>query len=177
MAVVFPPPHRFIRAPFLTATFVSSLLARLGAYKAHFFTRCAYCSESPQSHNPPLLYNVEHDPFEAYPLDVIEHVSVVAELTALFENFTVGISHPPPSEIDKYGLLAAPCCNPFPAAKPCHCDGQTRPANDTGMAVEYTRRALQDALPHLSLHQQMVLSYVLEQNQPSGMSIQEEVVA
>jgi hypothetical protein len=61
-------------------------------------------------------------------------------------------------------------------AKPCHCDGETHPTNTDEATEDYTRRALQDALPHLSQRQQMVLSRVLEQNQPSGVSAQEEVV-
>jgi len=41
---------------------------RLGPYKAHFITRSGFGIDPPIYHSPPLLFNIEHDPSEQYPL-------------------------------------------------------------------------------------------------------------
>ena len=43
---------------------------RVGAFKAHYQTRAGYRQPEPEQHNPPLLYQLEHDPSEKY--DVAE---------------------------------------------------------------------------------------------------------
>ena len=40
--------------------------ARKGSYKAHFITKPAYGKGKDEYHDPPLLYNLEHDPSEKY---------------------------------------------------------------------------------------------------------------
>lgn len=40
--------------------------ARKGSYKAHFITRSGYGKDKEEYHDPPLLYNLEHDPSEKY---------------------------------------------------------------------------------------------------------------
>jgi arylsulfatase A-like enzyme len=40
--------------------------ARKGPYKAHFITKSAYGKSKEEYHDPPLLYNLEHDPSEKY---------------------------------------------------------------------------------------------------------------
>jgi hypothetical protein len=47
------------------------MAVRYGAYKAHFYTEgeLEWNSPSLQQHNPPIVYQVEHDPSELYPLD------------------------------------------------------------------------------------------------------------
>lgn len=57
---------------------------RLGAFKAHFLTRPAYGrgAAEPVRHEPPLLYNLEHDPGEQ--LDVAQrHPRELAAIRAL----------------------------------------------------------------------------------------------
>ena len=40
---------------------------REGPYKAHFKTKTDFVGQQePEIHNPPLLYNLEHDPAEKY---------------------------------------------------------------------------------------------------------------
>ena len=57
---------------------------RKGPFKAHFITRSAYGGGKPEEHDPPLLYNLEHDPSEKY--DVAEnHPDVIAEIRKLAE--------------------------------------------------------------------------------------------
>lgn len=52
---------------------------RLGAYKAHFVTRSGYGGEDPTIHDPPLLYNLEHDPEEEH--DIAEdHPEVIRQI-------------------------------------------------------------------------------------------------
>ena len=58
--------------------------ARLGVYKAHFITRSEYGRDEPVQHDPPLLYNLEHDPSEKY--DIAEsHPEVIAEIIRMVE--------------------------------------------------------------------------------------------
>jgi arylsulfatase A len=40
--------------------------ARQGDFKAHFITRSAYGRDEPLKHDPPLLFNVRHDPSEKF---------------------------------------------------------------------------------------------------------------
>ena len=58
--------------------------ARLGVYKAHFITRPEYGAGDTLRHDPPLLYNLEHDPSEKYDIaeahpDVLERISRMVE--------------------------------------------------------------------------------------------------
>ena len=56
---------------------------RKGPYKAHFTTQAGY-RDKPQKHDPPALYNLEHDPSEKYDI-AKDHPDIVAELTKLAE--------------------------------------------------------------------------------------------
>lgn len=56
---------------------------RKGPYKAHFTTQSGY-GDKPLKHDPPALYNLEHDPSEKYDI-AKDHPDVVAELTKLAE--------------------------------------------------------------------------------------------
>jgi len=40
--------------------------ARKGPFKAHFITRSSYGSDKPEAHDPPLLFNLNHDPSEKF---------------------------------------------------------------------------------------------------------------
>jgi arylsulfatase A-like enzyme len=53
--------------------------ARKGAYKAHFITRPAYAKGQEKYHDPPLLYNLEHDPSEKYNI-AKDHPEVITEI-------------------------------------------------------------------------------------------------
>jgi len=58
---------------------------RHGAYKAHFFTKERYKGQKqPRTHNPPLLYNLDHDPGEKFDIAkgneaIIEKIKQIAE--------------------------------------------------------------------------------------------------
>jgi arylsulfatase A-like enzyme len=52
---------------------------RKGPYKAHFITRSGYRGDKPVKHDPPVLYQLEHDPSEKY--DVAQdHPDVIADI-------------------------------------------------------------------------------------------------
>jgi arylsulfatase A-like enzyme len=53
--------------------------ARKGAYKAHFITKPAYTKGEEKYHDPPLLYNLEHDPSEKYDISK-DHPEVINEI-------------------------------------------------------------------------------------------------
>ncbi|MEE8450848.1 MAG: sulfatase [Thermoguttaceae bacterium] len=53
--------------------------ARVGPYKAHFTTKDAYGSPKPQTHDPPLLYHLGHDPSEKFDLSA-GHPEVIARI-------------------------------------------------------------------------------------------------
>ncbi len=53
--------------------------ARKGPYKAHFITRSAYGKDKEKYHDPPLLYNLEHDPSEKYNI-AEDHPEVITEI-------------------------------------------------------------------------------------------------
>jgi arylsulfatase A len=55
---------------------------RKGPYKAHFITQDAYGSGKPETHDPPLLYHLGHDPSEKFNV-AAEHPDVVAEIRKL----------------------------------------------------------------------------------------------
>ena len=69
--------------------------ARKGPWKAHFLTEWAYTSENEYTeHDPPLLYNLDHDPSEKY--DVAgQHPEVLAEIqAAVAEHRTSMVARP-----------------------------------------------------------------------------------
>jgi len=56
--------------------------ARKGPFKAHFVTRPGYGSDPPVEHDPPLLFNLDHDPSERF--NVAErHPDVLAAIARL----------------------------------------------------------------------------------------------
>ncbi len=62
------------------------MAVRAGAFKAHFYTQAGYGpgSDTPQAHDPPLLYQLEHDPSEQF--NVAErHPEVLREIARIVE--------------------------------------------------------------------------------------------
>ena len=54
---------------------------RKGAFKAHFITKPAYTKGKTVTHDPPVLYNLEHDPSEKYNI-AKDHPDVIADIRA-----------------------------------------------------------------------------------------------
>lgn len=57
---------------------------RMGKWKAHYITQTSYPSGPLNYHNPPLLYDLEHDPSEKYNL-AKGHPEIIEKITALKE--------------------------------------------------------------------------------------------
>jgi arylsulfatase A-like enzyme len=71
---------------------------RHGAFKAHFFTRSEYGADTVAAHQPPLLYNLDHDPSEKF--DVAkDHPAVVAEIERIAAAHKKGVN-PVPSQLE-----------------------------------------------------------------------------
>ena len=70
------------------------MAARLGPWKAHFMTQAGYGQAKPEAHDPPLLFNLEHDPSEQY--DVAKkHPEVISEIRQLVAEHQAGLEAPP----------------------------------------------------------------------------------
>jgi arylsulfatase A len=68
--------------------------ARVGAFKAHFFTQSGYGGEPPVPHDPPLLYNLEADPSERF--DVAErHPGALERIRERVEMHLSGVEETP----------------------------------------------------------------------------------
>jgi hypothetical protein len=74
------------------------MAARLGPWKAHFLTQPGYGQPQPETHDPPLLYNLEVDPGESYNV-AAKHPEVLAEIKALVEKHRAGLQ-PATSQLD-----------------------------------------------------------------------------
>eukprot|EP00730_Choanoeca_flexa_P000530 TRINITY_DN10235_c0_g1_i2.p1 TRINITY_DN10235_c0_g1~~TRINITY_DN10235_c0_g1_i2.p1 ORF type:complete len:520 (+),score=88.34 TRINITY_DN10235_c0_g1_i2:78-1637(+) len=96
------------------------MAVRFGAYKLHMYTRCGYCSEPPQHHDPPLLFNVEHDLAEKHPLPIDDYRQEAEHLMALYEQAVVDVLNEATPQLEQVGLFVAPCSNPEPEDKPCY---------------------------------------------------------
>ena len=77
------------------------MAVRKGAWKAHFITQDAYGPGAKQSteHNPPLLYNLLHDPSEANDV-AAKNPEVVEEVRILVEEHGAEL-FVPPSQLDR----------------------------------------------------------------------------
>jgi len=89
---------------------------RVGRYKGHFVTRPGFGNVPPVFYDPMLLFDLERDPGERFPLNVTEHVDVVADILAKaedhFNNMEFGYG-----QFDQGGTAAGqswqviPCCS------------------------------------------------------------------
>ncbi|MBN1418095.1 MAG: sulfatase [Planctomycetes bacterium] len=71
---------------------------RKGPWKAHFITQAGYGGKGPETHDPPLLYHLEHDPSEQY--DVAKsNPQVVADLVAEAARHRASFT-PAPSQLE-----------------------------------------------------------------------------
>jgi len=76
-------------------------------YEEYFYINC-----TPNiPHDPPLLFNLDRDPFEKYPLDTNLYpdvLRVAAQKVAEHKNSITRVS----SQLEKVDSRLAPCCNP-----------------------------------------------------------------
>jgi arylsulfatase A-like enzyme len=72
---------------------------RMGPWKAHLITEWAYLADNQRTeHDPPLLYNLEHDPSERYDV-AAEHPDVIADILREVERHRAGLEARP-SQLD-----------------------------------------------------------------------------
>lgn len=55
------------------------MAVRLGDFKAHYFTQAAYGQPKPESHEPPLLFDLKKDPGESFNI-AAEHPEILAAI-------------------------------------------------------------------------------------------------
>lgn len=84
--------------------------ARHGQYKAHFFTRPGFGTDNATAHNPPLLFNVEHDPAEANALNASLYADELATIIAASKAHVASIT-PSVSEYEAQDWKLVPCCH------------------------------------------------------------------
>lgn len=72
------------------------MAARLGPWKAHYFTQTSYRKDSNkrEAHNPPLLYHLDHDPSERFNVNQ-DHPDVLAEIETLVAEHRQHLIAPP----------------------------------------------------------------------------------
>eukprot|EP01116_Phalansterium_solitarium_P011779 TRINITY_DN2755_c1_g1_i1.p1 TRINITY_DN2755_c1_g1~~TRINITY_DN2755_c1_g1_i1.p1 ORF type:complete len:496 (-),score=128.43 TRINITY_DN2755_c1_g1_i1:322-1809(-) len=92
---------------------------RWGPWKAHFVTRPGFGKEVPVHHDPPLMFNLNEDLGEAWPLDVSEPdvanaLTVIKAAVAHIESTMV----PGPPQLNRLDDKIAPCCN---KSSNCYC--------------------------------------------------------
>jgi arylsulfatase A-like enzyme len=74
------------------------MAARMGAWKAHYITQSGYGGDAATPHDPPLLYDLEHDPSEK--MDVAKsHPDVIAAMQKLVEEHKATVV-PVPSQLE-----------------------------------------------------------------------------
>lgn len=133
--------------------------ARYGSYKFHFISQdtwtkeengakpscgdggfpiennveCGDCWKCSTEHDPPLMYNVDKDPREAYPLNttLAVHRAVLDKMLVKLEEFESGLVIAPPL-LDSRSTSTIPCCTPetFPVCT-CNYTPPTPPYPDT----------------------------------------------
>lgn len=64
---------------------------RTGKYKVHFITQNEYGNQDKTLHNPPLVFDLNHDPSEKYNI-ANEHKNVIAQASALLEQHKVTVT-------------------------------------------------------------------------------------
>lgn len=98
--------------------------ARYQAYKVHFITRSGFNLDPPQTHSPPLLFNIEQDPGEHWPLDpaLPPNAAILKTVIAAAENQRKTVTPATPQLNARYMVdpLVSPCCNgTFPFGCSC----------------------------------------------------------
>jgi len=85
---------------------------RYGPYKAHYITRSGFGIDPPEYHNPPLLFQIEHDPGELYPMNSTSPINqqilqtIQNEVEQMYERLTPGVP-----QLNDQDPLVEPCCD------------------------------------------------------------------
>ncbi|MCK4959942.1 MAG: sulfatase-like hydrolase/transferase, partial [Planctomycetes bacterium] len=71
---------------------------RKGPWKMHLFTKTEYVRNKVEEHDPPLLYNLEHDPSEKYDI-ASKHPDVIKQLKRVIAKHQ-SVLDAPPSQLE-----------------------------------------------------------------------------
>lgn len=87
-----------------------------------------------KAHNPPILYNLDQDPGERYPLDPAEHEDLLDEIVSLKATLESQVIWSESQISRGTSREAAPCCNKAEGTKckpyPTCCDCQVKHSSD-----------------------------------------------
>jgi len=91
---------------------------RYKQFKCHFITRPGFGTDVPIVYNPCLLYNLEWNPFETYPLSGTDCAGVLGATTCddiieiINNEYTNHVTSftPPPAQYDAINPIETPCC-------------------------------------------------------------------
>ena len=108
------------------------MAARLNQYKAHFYTMGSHCqSDYPdsdchsqtflQAHEPPLLFDLNHDPKERQPLHVPQFATVMTAINDLVAQHNKTMTFGAPQIDIDISKANFPCCNPSCTPRPTCC--------------------------------------------------------
>ncbi|MBL9142586.1 MAG: sulfatase [Verrucomicrobiaceae bacterium] len=84
--------------PFLYYRGTQLFAARSGTWKIHFITQSAYGPDKPETHQPPLLYNVVEDPSERFEVGA-QHPEILAQIERAAQALHSSIK-PRPTELE-----------------------------------------------------------------------------
>jgi len=84
-----------------------------GPYKIHYFTQSGYLGDLPVNQTPPLIFHVEKDPAEQYPLDptTLEYQTAAIDLNSAV-NVHLNTIIPVRNNLDGMDTNLSICCNP-----------------------------------------------------------------
>lgn len=98
LSPVFDDPKAEVRDEVIYYLGAQVFAYRKGPWKMHLKTLNPYIGEQPETHDPPLLYQLEHDPSERFNL-AAEHPEVLEELRAALQLHLDGVK-PVPSILE-----------------------------------------------------------------------------
>lgn len=83
---------------------------RYGPWKAHYYTRSGFGSQPAIKHDPPLLFNIEWDASELYPLNVSQYQDIYNIIDTEYQNHISTMTYGIP-QYDSQNWTLIPCCN------------------------------------------------------------------
>lgn len=91
---------------------------RYGPWKAHFVTRPGFGTDEPVYYDPPLIFNLEHDPGESFPVNASSIPDIVATILAAADSHKATITRGIPqyetgegTPIPGNDWRQVPCCD------------------------------------------------------------------
>jgi arylsulfatase A len=83
---------------------------RNASFKCHFYTRSGFGDDPPVSHDPCLLYNIDWDVGEQYPLNVSDYLDVINSMNSIYQSQLADVTFGP-SQFEMQDVSVLPCCH------------------------------------------------------------------